>query len=69
MPANSFGYVPTPAIVAPIEFTMSLEDYSALGGHVDHVRALADVLRDEGKLREPFDPTLPWPLHWTARLP
>ncbi len=24
MPANAFGYVPTPALVAPIEFTMQL---------------------------------------------
>ncbi|MFZ1728480.1 MAG: 6-hydroxynicotinate reductase, partial [Albidovulum sp.] len=31
MPANAFGYVPTPALVAPIEFTLRLEDYAALG--------------------------------------
>jgi hypothetical protein len=34
MPENSFGYVPTPALVAPIEFTMRLADYAALGGHM-----------------------------------
>jgi hypothetical protein len=44
MPANAFGSVPTPAIVAPIEFTMTLDDYEALGGHVDSVVPLADVL-------------------------
>jgi hypothetical protein len=33
MPRNSFGYVPTPAIVAPIEFTMTRADYLALGGY------------------------------------
>ena len=38
MPDNSFGWVPTPAIVAPIEFTMRLADYRALGGHMDRVR-------------------------------
>ncbi len=27
MPTNSFGYVPTPALVAPIEFTLRREDY------------------------------------------
>ena len=27
LPANAFGYVPTPALVAPIEFTMRREDY------------------------------------------
>jgi 6-hydroxynicotinate reductase len=44
LPKNAFGYVPTPAIVAPIEFTLRLDDYAALGGHVDEVRALSDVL-------------------------
>ena len=45
MPANSFGTVPTPAIVAPIEFSMRLADFAALGGHVDHVMPLAEVLK------------------------
>src|SRR5204863_1679384 len=40
MPDNSFGTVPTPALVAPIEFSMRLADYQALGGHMDHVRPL-----------------------------
>ncbi len=44
MPANSFGTVPTPAIVAPIEFSMRLADYQALGGHMAYVRPLAQVL-------------------------
>ncbi|HEV2609203.1 MAG TPA: 6-hydroxynicotinate reductase [Noviherbaspirillum sp.] len=44
MPDNSFGTVPTPAIVAPIEFTMKLADYQALGGHMEYVRTLASVL-------------------------
>ena len=38
MPAQSFGTVPTPAIVAPIEFSMRLADYQALGGHMGSVR-------------------------------
>ena len=37
MPSNSFGYVPTPALVAPIEFTMRLDDYRALGGHMEAI--------------------------------
>jgi len=45
MPDNSFGTVPTPAIVAPIEFTMTLADYTELGGHVEYVRSLESVLR------------------------
>jgi len=44
MPDRSFGTVPTPAIVAPIEFSMTREDYRALGGHMDYVRPLAQVL-------------------------
>ncbi len=44
MPTDAFGYVPTPALVAPIEFTLTAADYAALGGHGDRVRPLADVL-------------------------
>ena len=44
MPDNSFGSVPTPAIVAPIEFSLRLIDYAALGGHMGYVRPLAQVL-------------------------
>ncbi len=47
MPTNSFGYVPTPALVAPIEFTLRRDDYAALGGHLDHVQAVSDVLNPE----------------------
>jgi hypothetical protein len=46
MPANAFGYVPTPALVAPIEFTLPLADYARLGGHMDRVRGVADVLAE-----------------------
>ena len=45
MPDNSFGTVPTPAIVAPIEFSMRRDDYRELGGHMDYVRPLDEVLR------------------------
>ena len=44
MPSQSFGYVPTPAIVAPIEFTLRLSDYARLGGHVDRVQPVASVV-------------------------
>ena len=50
MPAGAFGYVPTPALVAPIEFTLRLSDYAALGGHMDHVRPLAS-LKDNTETR------------------
>ena len=48
MPAKSFGSVPTPAIVSPIEFTLRADDYRALGGHMDRVRTLEDVLASGG---------------------
>ncbi|MFV0512736.1 MAG: 6-hydroxynicotinate reductase [Jhaorihella sp.] len=49
MPDNSFGHVPTPAIVAPLEFTLSREDYRALGGHDDRVRSIEDILEHGGE--------------------
>jgi hypothetical protein len=66
MPDNSFGYVPTPAIVGPIEFTMTRAGYQALGGHVDRIRSL-DSLRDVERLRTiPWTPSHPWPLRVAA---
>ena len=49
LPENSVGYVPTPAIVAPIEFTLRLDDYAALGGHVDEVRPLEEVVAEHAQ--------------------
>jgi hypothetical protein len=46
LPANAFGHVPTPALVAPIEFSLPLADYARLGGYVGRVRRLADVLAE-----------------------
>jgi 6-hydroxynicotinate reductase len=50
MPTGAFGYVPTPALVAPIEFTMRLSDYAVLGGHMDFVRPLSS-LKDGTEIR------------------
>lgn len=62
MPDGSFGYVPTPALVAPIEFTLPLADYAAMGGHMDRVRPLVS-LRAEARLKAvPWDAANPWPL-------
>jgi hypothetical protein len=47
IPANAFGYVPTPALVAPIEFTLKRADYEALGGHMDHVRPLSSLIQSK----------------------
>jgi 6-hydroxynicotinate reductase len=49
MPEGSFGYVPTPAIVAPLEFTISRANYAVLGGHVDAIRSVSDVLDSGGE--------------------
>jgi 6-hydroxynicotinate reductase len=71
MPDNSFGTVPTPAIVAPIEFSMSMANYRALGGHMAHVRTLEEALKsgawhNDGAPRslqwQPMHASNPWPL-------
>ena len=49
LPEGAFGYVPTPALVAPLEFTMPRAAYLALGGHAPSIRALDDVLRSGGE--------------------
>ena len=63
VPPNAFGYVPTPALVAPIEFSLALADYAALGGHMDEVRRLEDV-RAPGPPRRTVAQAAgnPWPL-------
>jgi hypothetical protein len=61
MPDNSFGTVPTPAIVAPIEFTMRLGDFAALGGHLESIVPLSDVLTRGSTRLIPLDAANPWP--------
>jgi hypothetical protein len=62
MPDNSFGSVPTPAIVAPIEFSMKLADYAALGGHMDRVQRLAEVVAGARHRVVDWEKANPWPL-------
>jgi hypothetical protein len=47
MPTQSFGYVPTPALVAPIEFSLRVSDYEALGGYMDHIRPVSQISRED----------------------
>ncbi|MBX2882626.1 MAG: hypothetical protein KTR32_21935 [Granulosicoccus sp.] len=61
MPARSFGYVPTPALVAPIEFTMRLADYERLGGHMSHVKQLDQIAKDIERC-EPVSDQYRWPM-------
>ncbi len=63
MPRNAFGYVPTPAIVAPIEFTMRREDYAALGGHMGAIVEAGEAVKKAGR-RESGLSDSAWP---TAR--
>ena len=49
LPKGAFGYVPTPALVAPLEFTLSLADYIALGGHADRITPMAEALQHGGE--------------------
>jgi hypothetical protein len=76
MPENSFGTVPTPAIVAPIEFSMRLEDYQDLGGHMEYVRSLEEVMKrgawnsdgaPTGYRRQSLHEANQWPLHPSRR--
>ncbi|MQX36782.1 6-hydroxynicotinate reductase [Roseospira navarrensis] len=63
MPARSFGSVPTPAVVAPIEFTLRLSDYETLGGHMDHVVRLDSVRGVTRRSDLMASPDNPWPTH------
>ncbi|MCZ8124590.1 MAG: 6-hydroxynicotinate reductase [Magnetospirillum sp.] len=62
MPANAFGYVPTPALVAPLEFTMRRADYEALGGHMDHIRPIESLAGIERAVAGGWRRDHPWPL-------
>jgi ferredoxin len=44
--APFFYWVPTPAVVAPLEYTMTLQDYAAIGGHVHAIRPLSEVIEE-----------------------
>ena len=62
MPERSFGWVPTPAIVAPIEFTMRADDYARLGGHVDRIVPVAEAAARARARLLGWDPGNPWPV-------
>jgi hypothetical protein len=66
VPPGAFGYVPTPAIVAPLEFTMRLEDYAQLGGHMEAVVPIEQVLARPDLRALSSLPDNPWPVEPTA---
>ncbi len=49
MPDNAFGYVPTPALVAPLEFTLERTEYERLGGYRKSIRTVQNVLEKGGQ--------------------
>lgn len=66
VPDGAFGYVPTPALVAPIEFTLRKDHYLALGGYEAEIRTVADVLGRGGeyfndRATGPAASANPWP--------
>ena len=61
IPPGAFGSVPTPALVAPIEFTLRATDYAALGGHMGAVRPLASLPTVTARRVQPHGDN-PWPL-------
>ena len=64
MPSRAFGSIPTPALVAPIEFTLPRHLYIALGGHDRFVRPLEEVV-EQHALSARIERWLldnPWPL-------
>ena len=66
VPEGAFGYVPTPALVAPIEFTLRKDHYLALGGYEAEIRSVEDVLKSGGeyfndRATGPAPSANPWP--------
>lgn len=73
MPKNAFGHVPTPALVAPIEFTLRYSDFEALGGYTDAVVPLNSV-KNEFARSVTNDTDIPWALdaqlyQWSKTVP
>ncbi|MEW6425479.1 MAG: 4Fe-4S binding protein [Bacillota bacterium] len=46
MPPRPFAWVPTPALVVPVEYTMTRKTYAELGGHLAALRPLEEVLKE-----------------------
>jgi len=64
LPSRAFGSVPTPALVAPIEFTLPKSLYLALGGHRNDIVTIMDILSAVGGTAriEAWQEKNPWPL-------
>jgi len=64
IPDKAFGYVPTPALVAPLEFTLRADLYAAMGGHMDQTLSLASLLAQygDGATHAAWPAGNPWPI-------
>jgi hypothetical protein len=60
LPPGAFGYVPTPALVAPLEFTLPRAAYLAMGGHEANIRTLDETMSEGGEYPVAAN-ILPWP--------
>ena len=40
---GAFTWTPTPAIIIPVEYTMFLKDYEAMGGHIEAVKPFSEI--------------------------
>jgi 6-hydroxynicotinate reductase len=71
MPKGSFGYVPTPALVAPIEFTLPRSLYERLGGHTGDIVSAADMLAAFASAAriDAWPAANPWPFESGTRKP
>jgi 6-hydroxynicotinate reductase len=69
MPKRAFGYVPTPAIVAPIEFTLPRALYEGLGGHAGDIVDVDDIIAELGPSArvEGWRADNPWPFGGKAK--
>ena len=47
---HAFTWVPTPAVVVPVEITMKLKDYLEIGGHVGSIKTLKALKQHIRKL-------------------
>jgi NAD-dependent dihydropyrimidine dehydrogenase PreA subunit len=56
---RAFTYVPTPAMVVPLEYTMRLKEYLEIGGHKEAIRKLEEVLKDRSRRPQPARITHP----------
>ncbi len=49
LPTGAFGFVPTPALVAPLEFSLPRAAYLAMGGHAAVIRSVAEIVAEGGE--------------------